>query len=228
MEISKRRPIVKITVLGCLFLVLLAADKSTCADRKPQKDANDPNELWLSRWEAVVKDPNNPNEMLQTKWQAVTKVLRGKELERKRKEKIIDGIMSPVFDFELMAKLALGKTHWPKLTAPQQDRFTQLFTELLKNSYRDKIMGYEDEKVLFEPAVREKNAIRISVVVVSDGKSTVILYKLRKTGQNWKIYDVEIEGISILLTYRSQFDDILSRGTVKDLLSQLEKSTPQE
>jgi phospholipid transport system substrate-binding protein len=50
-----------------------------------------------------------------------------------------------------------------------------------------------------------------------------MLYKLRKVAKRWKIYDVEIQGVSILLTYRSQFDEILSRGTVEDLLSRLEK-----
>lgn len=216
-----------ITGFWCLFLVLLAAGQGACADRKSLTDVNDPNEQWLKAWDTVVKDPNNPNELLEAKWHAVAKVLRNKELERKLREKIIDGIMSPVFDFELMAKLSLGKTHWPKLTASQQARFTQLFTELLKNSYRDKIMLYRDEKVLFESSVREKNSVHIPMVLVSNGKDTAILYKLRRISQCWKIYDVEIEGVSILLTYRSQFDDVLGRGTVKDLLSQLEKSQPQ-
>jgi phospholipid transport system substrate-binding protein len=51
------------------------------------------------------------------------------------------------------------------------------------------------------------------------------LYKLRKVQKAWKIYDVEIQGVSVLLTYRSQFDEILSHGTVKELLSRLEKPT---
>jgi phospholipid transport system substrate-binding protein len=65
------------------------------------------------------------------------------------------------------------------------------------------------------------------MMLVSNGESTAILYKLYKTGERWKIYDVEIEGVSILLTYRSQFDDVLRRGSVEDLLSQLEKQQTQ-
>jgi phospholipid transport system substrate-binding protein len=61
-------------------------------------------------------------------------------------------------------------------------------------------------------------------------KKVAILYKLRKVDRpkpRWKVYDVEVQGISILLTYRSQFDDMLRKGTVKDLLLQLEKPPPR-
>jgi phospholipid transport system substrate-binding protein len=61
------------------------------------------------------------------------------------------------------------------------------------------------------------------MALASGGKKTALCYKLRKVDAGWKIYDVEIEGVSILLTYRSQFDDILKNGTVEDLLSQLAK-----
>jgi phospholipid transport system substrate-binding protein len=82
-----------------------------------------------------------------------------------------------------------------------------------------------------KPGVPKKNTIQIPMTLISEGKEILILYKLhrldeqskRKALGHWRIYDVEIEGVSILLTYRSQFDDILRRGTVEDLLSQLEK-----
>ena len=247
MEISvKQKVMTGITGLWCVVLVLLVLGHSVNADEKCPKganeqpgsksdsaalDANDPNELCWSRWDAVVKDPNNPNELLEAKWNAVVTVLQNKELDQKLKKKIIDKIMSPIFDSELMSKLVLGRTHWPKLTAPQHKRFTELFTERLKNSYLDKITLYKDEKVSFKPAEQKKDTIQIPMVLISSDKEVAILYKLHKMDEAgrskmnkyWKIYDVEIEGISILLTYRSQFDDILRRGSVKDLFDQLEK-----
>ena len=110
-----------------------------------------------------------------------------------------------------------------------------MFTERLKNFYLDKTTLYNNEKVLFKPAIQEKNSIHIPMVLISDAKEESILYKFHKMDETggskmneyWKIYDVEIEGISILLTYRSQFDDILSRGSVKDLFDQLEKPPAQ-
>jgi len=251
MEISvKQKVMTGITGLWCVVLVLLVLGHSINADEKysngankpPEaksdsgvKDANDPNELWWSRWDAFVKDPNDPNELLEAKWNAVVTVLQNKELDQKLKKKIIDKIISPIFDSELMAKLVLGRTHWPKLTAPQHKRFTELFAERLKSFYLEKTTLYKNEKVLFKPAMQKKNAIHIPMVLISNDKEAAILYKLHrmddagrsKMNEYWKIYDVEIEGISILLTYRSQFDDILRRGSVEDLLSQLEKPPVQ-
>ena len=251
MEISvKQKVMTCITGLWCVVLVLLVLGHNVNADEKYSNDANKPpeaktdsaapdanhpNELWWRRWDAVVKNPNNPNELLEAKWNAVVTVLMNKELDLELKKKIIDKIMKPVFDTELMAKLALGRTHWPKLTAPQQKRFTELFTERLKNFYLDKTTLYNNEKVLFKPAIQKKNTIHIPVVLISNDKEVAILCKFHKMNETGgskmneyrKIYDVEIEGVSVLLTYRSQFDDILRRGSVKDLFDQLEKPPAQ-
>ncbi len=191
--------------IWCALLVFLVAGQVVNADDK------DPN------------DPNDPNELVRTKWDAVISVLQNKDIDQKAKESEISKIVSPVFDFPLMAKLALGRTHWPKLTPPQREKFTRLFVERFKTSYREKITLYTDEEVLFKPAVQKKTTIYIPMELIFKEKRVVILYKLHKVDKGWKIYDVEIQGVSILLTYRSQFNDILRRGTVKDLLSRLEK-----
>ncbi len=175
---------------------------------------------------AQSNDPNypkDPNELIRSKWRAIISVLRTKNIDQKEKVKKIDKIVSPIFDYPLMAKLALGRDHWPKLTPPQQEKFTKLFVKRLKTSYLEKISLYSDEDVQFQPAIRKKNLIHIPMELISKDKKATITHKLRKMDKRWKIYDVDIQGVSILLTYRSQFDDILRKGTVEDLLSQLEK-----
>ena len=171
--------------------------------------------------------PNDPNELIRTKWDAVISVLRTKDIDQNEREKRINKIVSPIFDFPLMAKLALGRENWSKLTVPQQERFTRLFIERLRTSYREKIAVYTDEQVVFKPAEKKKSTIYIPMELKTKDKKIALLHKLRKVDKRWKVYDVEIQGISILLTYRSQFDDILSRGTVEDLLSRLEELTTQ-
>ncbi len=236
--------------LGPVILLLLALVPRVGAEEKgskganeqPQspsasvaKDANDPNELGWRKWDVAVKDPNDPSELLAAKQNAVLKVLQAKDLDPKAKERIVDKIVSPIFDFPLMSQLALGRTHWPKLNPAQRERFTKLFVERLKALYLEKTILYTDEKIALKPAVRKKNLVQIPMVVISDDGETTILYKLHKVDEQskskvntlWRIYDVEIEGVSILLTYRSQFDDILRRGTVNDLLSHLEKPPSQ-
>ncbi|MBM4104514.1 MAG: ABC transporter substrate-binding protein [Planctomycetes bacterium] len=207
--------------LGCILFVFLTAGQCISA---ADKNLNDPNEALLARCSVAIGDPNNPNELLRATWDSVVNVLKIKNLDPKVKENLVDKIISPIFDFALMGKLALGRTNWPKLDASQREKFTALFVERLKASYREKIMRYQDEKVLFQPAVKNKDNIQIPMTLISNDTKYAMLYKLRRAGESWKVYDVEIEGVSILLTYRSQFNDTLSRGTVDDLLSQLEKT----
>ncbi len=239
MEVQvRRRSVARIRNIWFAVLVLLAVGQGLYADAGHPNDANNPsgsksvslaantadvNELWWKKWDAVVKNPNDPNELVHAKLNAVIRVLQDKELEQGTKEKIIDKIISPFFDFDLMSKLVLGRTNWSKLTPAEQKRFTELFTERLKNSYLEKITLYKDEKVHLGPAVPQKMGISIPMDVLSDGDKVAVLYKLRKADNRWKIYDVEIQGVSILLTYRSQFDDILRRGSVKNLFTHLEK-----
>jgi phospholipid transport system substrate-binding protein len=202
-------------ILWCALLVLLIACQLIYASNK---DPNDPNNS---------NDPNNPEELLQAKWNAILSILKDEEIKQEAKEKEIKKIINPIFDFQLMSKLALGRAHWPKLNPSQYGRFTQLFTERLRSSYLKKVMLYTNEQIVFKDAVqnKKKKTIYIPIELISKDEKVAMLYKLRKIEKRWKIYDVEIQGVSILLTYRAQFDDILSNGTVKDLLSQLEKPT---
>jgi phospholipid transport system substrate-binding protein len=193
------------SLYGTLLVVLIAC-QGVYADSK------DPN------------DPNDPNEVLQTKWDAAISVLKNKDLGETEKQQRIDKIVTTLFDFPLMVKLALGKTHWPTLTSKQRQKFTVLFNERLRDSYRANISLYTDEEVHFKPAVKKGKTVQIPVELISGDETITILHKLWRTGKHWKVYDVEIQKVSILLTYRSQFNDILKKGTVDDLLSRLEKS----
>jgi len=184
----------------CALVIILAAAQFVYADNE---------------------DPNDPTGLLRAKWDAVVSVLKNKNLDQQARENNIEKIITPVFDFPLMAKLALGRKHWPKLTPTQREKFTSLFVEKLKDSYREKISLYMDEKINFKPPLRHKKTIRIPVELISQDKTVAMLYKFRKVDEQWKIYDVEIEGVSILLTYRSQFDDILRTGSVENLLARL-------
>jgi phospholipid transport system substrate-binding protein len=229
-----------------IALVLLVLGHSLIAAEKPVKnpnerpagtsavraaDATDPNESWWKKWDASIKDPNDPNELMAAKWGAIVRILEAQDLDQKLKERIIDKVVSPTFDFPLMAQLALGRTHWPKLNATQREKFIGLFTSRLKTLYLEKTALYKDQKAILKPAERKENRVQIPMTLTSEDGEIALLYRLReadkaaasKSEGRWKIYDVEINGVSILLTYRSQFDDILRRGTVQDLLSQLEK-----
>ena len=99
---------------------------------------------------------------------------------RKLKEKIIDRIVSPMFDFPLMGQLALGRTHWPKLDAAQREKFIRLFVTRLKALYLEKTALYTNEKVVLKPAVPKKNTIQIPMTLISEDEEIALLYKLHK------------------------------------------------
>jgi phospholipid transport system substrate-binding protein len=176
-----------------------------------------------------------PDDIVRSKWPATISILQNKNLDQAAKEKEIEKIVTPIIDFLLMAKLALGKAHWTRLTPSQRERYLPLFVERIKRSYREKIALYEGEKILakFPPPGtsakkgRSGKIVHIPVELTTKARKAIVLHKFRKVDSRWKLYDVEIEGVSILQTYRSQFNDILRTGTVDDLLGRLAKEPPR-
>jgi phospholipid transport system substrate-binding protein len=168
-------------------------------------------------------EKNAAKELLVSKIESALSVLQRKDLVQQEKNKQVISIVEPIFDYRLMAKLALGRKYWLGLSETNKKKFTDLFVARLKNSYIDKLSLYTNEKVDYEPPVQDGIKIQIPTKVISKSKKFAMLYKLYKSSDGWKIYDIEIEGISLISTYRSQFYDILSKGTIDDLLLKLEK-----
>ena len=178
--------------------------------------------LLLFYQSALAEDKSEVEELLKKNLDAVFSVLQKKDLAQQEKNQDIVDIVTPMFDFELMAQLSLGKKHWPGLSQEEKKRFTDLFIQRLKASYLKNFTLYTDEKLFYEPAVQVKKKIHTPTYLISKDKKISILYKFYKAENNWKIYDLEIQGVSIIRSYRSQFSDILENGTVDDLLLKLE------
>ncbi len=149
-------------------------------------------------------------------------VLLDKEMTLdQKKSKVID-ITNTTFNYPLMAKLSLGKANWSEFNAKQKVEFTSLFTELFQRFYVDKLDLFSNEEIVFQPAnaVQEKK-VQIPTILLSKGKKYSILYKMSNTKDSWKIYDVIIEGVSLIHTYLSQYNHILEKGGVEDLLTKM-------
>jgi phospholipid transport system substrate-binding protein len=162
-------------------------------------------------------------ELLKKNLAAVVEVLQKKDLSQETKKQDIVDIVSPMFDFALMAKLTLGRKYWPDLKAEQQEKFTQLFIRRLRATYLDSLTLYTDEKIFFEPPVEVKQKVHIPTYLLSKDKKITILYKFYESENNWKIYDLEIQGVSLIRSYQSQFHQILQTETFEDLLAKMEK-----
>ena len=172
---------------------------------------------------AAAGKPEEANAFLKEKIDKVLVVLRKKELDKKRRNAAVLEVVDPVFDFPLMSKLSLGKKYWPELSPEKQVEFSELFVQRMKESYLEKLDLYEGEDMIYDPPKEEGTKVHIRTYLASKDNRMEILYKLYETPKGWKIYDFEIEGVSVIQTYRSQFDGVLKDGTIDDLLAKLRK-----
>jgi phospholipid transport system substrate-binding protein len=171
---------------------------------------------------AAADDKGEVETLLKNTLNTTLKVLQNQDLEQEAKNKEVVDIVTPMFDFELMARLSLGKKHWTSMPQEKKEKFTELFVKRLKTSYLSNFKLYTDEKIFYEPPVQVKKKIHIPTYLISKEKKITILYKFYEAEENWKIYDLEIQEVSIIRSYRSQFRSILENGTVDDLLLKLE------
>lgn len=125
-----------------------------------------------------------------------------------------------IFDMKELSRRALGQ-EWNKFSPQQQEQFVKAFGQLLENTYLDKIERYTDEKVQYlkEQDLGSDKA-EVATKVVGKGKEIPISYRLVDRG-GWKVYDVVIEGVSLVQNYRSQFGQILMNESPDALISKI-------
>jgi len=148
--------------------------------------------------------------------------LKGESGEAVKKEKI-RSISENMFDFNELSRRTLGQ-NWKKLNPNQQKEFTKLYKSLLEDAYVDKIITYTDEDVLFskESRLTDKTA-EVQTIIVTRKADIPIHYRVILRGGEWKVYDVVIEGISLISNYRSQFRQILLNKSPDALIEVLRK-----
>jgi len=179
--------------------------------------------VFVTTQTGLADDKDTAKKFVESKLNAAIAVLQKKDLNQQKKRDQVVEIVTPMFDFHLMAKLSLGRKYWPGLSEENRVKFTDLFIKRLKSSYLEKLSLYTDQIVVYKTPVQDQRKVMIPTELVSKDNKISMIYKLYKSNHDFKIYDIEIEGISIIVTYRSQFDQILSKGTIDDLLLQLEK-----
>jgi phospholipid transport system substrate-binding protein len=173
-----------------------------------------------------------PLELVRTAVDKAVQILKDSKLQSQDKKKErIDGLreaLNPIFDYEEMAKRALG-AHWRRRTPAEQEEFVKLFRDFLEKIYSDKVDLYGGEKVRFGREVIDKDFAQVeSVVIRPKGEEIAVIYKLRQMNGQWKVYDVVVENISIVNNYRSQFDRIISSSSYEELVKRLQEKARQD
>jgi len=148
---------------------------------------------------------------------------------RSRRGEILN-IVNKYFDFNEMAKRALGRP-WKDQPPAKQQEFVKLFQNLLFNTYVDRVEGYtsSNEKIVYQnQQVEGSYAIVRTMVMNYQNTNVSVDYRLNLENGQWKVYDVVIEGISLVNNYRSQFSSILSRNSFDQLLQMLREKVQSQ
>ncbi|MDZ7818515.1 MAG: ABC transporter substrate-binding protein [Aliarcobacter sp.] len=167
-------------------------------------------------------------EQMTKKIDNVLLVLERKELSISQKGDEIIKIIDEVFDYELMARIALGKETWNSLSNEKQKEFVKVFENKLKKSYVEKLELYNDQKVKIL-GLKPYNNTRLQLETELIGKEgnykiNYNFYNKAKDSEQWLIYDVDLLGVSIIQTYRQQFSGLLKEKTFDEMLVLLETS----
>jgi len=145
------------------------------------------------------------------------------ESGKKTKRQKIRSISDKMFDYSELSRRTLGQD-WKKLNPAQQNEFADLYKSLLEDAYADKIINYTDEKVSFskENQLSEKT-FEVQTTVLTKKADIPIYYRVIQKDGEWKVYDVVIEGVSLINNYRNQFREILMNKSPEVLIDTLRK-----
>jgi len=173
-----------------------------------------------------------PLELVRAAVDKAIQILKDPNLQSldKKKERVdrLRETLNPMFDYEEMAKRALG-AHWRRRTPAEQEEFVKLFRDFLERIYSDKVDLYGGEKVRFGREVIDKDFAQVeSTIIKPKGEELAVIYKLRQLKGQWKVYDAVVENISIVNNYRSQFDRIISSSSYEELVKRLQEKTRQD
>ena len=139
------------------------------------------------------------------------------------KRKMIRQAVDERFDWEEMAQRALAR-HWSQRTPEEKKEFVRLFGDLLERTYLNKVEGYSGEKVQYEGESVDGDYSAVKVKIVTDKNVDIpVEYRLRKINANWLVYDISIEGVSLVNNYRSQFNTIISQSSFGNLVKKLKE-----
>ncbi len=161
-----------------------------------------------------------PLEQLRSQIDRVLKVLEAPEF-RKDRRGAVRKVADDIFDFQETAKRSLAR-HWQPRTPAERDEFVRLFSDLLERSYISKIELYGGEKIAYLGDSMDGDvAIVRTKIITKSGSEVPVDYRMLKRGERWLVYDVVIEGVSLVANYRTQFNKIIQTSSYAELVKKM-------
>ncbi|MCU0531554.1 MAG: ABC transporter substrate-binding protein [Syntrophales bacterium] len=170
-----------------------------------------------------------PLETVRAEVNKVLEVLRNKSLKEEVKREKLRVIYNEMFDQEELSKWCLGR-NWNKLSEAQRKEFLPLFQQVLEKTYGDRILAYSDEKIVFDKEVPiTGNRVEVQTRAVTKSKEIPMHYRVFKDkGGTWRCYDIVVENVSLVMNYRSQFNEILAKNSPDELINILRKKVKDQ
>lgn len=177
-------------------------------------------------------ESGRPQEGVKANVDKVLELLRNKELKQpenkqKRREKIRK-VLRQNFNYEEMSMRALA-VHWKKRTPAEKKEFVSLFRDLLERSYMKRIEAYTDENVVYAAESIDGDYAEVKTKIITERTVVIpINYRLLKSSSKWKVYDVVIEGVSLIKNYRTQFNKIIRSQSFEALIKRMKNKQEEE
>jgi len=153
--------------------------------------------------------------------------VKDKSLEGQARQDKLWSIINQRFNDGEMTRRVMGQ-NWAKLNQAQKDELIGLFAELLKRSYLSKIEGYSDEEIVYDKERIEDTFAQVDSLVIHRSEKIPLSYRLLKIQDKWWVYDVIIDGVSLVANYRRQFANIIRQEGYDALVRKLKEKKAEE
>lgn len=169
----------------------------------------------------------SPTEQLSKATDKILEIVTNPELKdeakTEEKKRLIRKAVDERFDWEELSRRALGR-HWAGRSTEEREKFVNLFGRLLERTYLERVNEYSGEQVSFVGETVDGEYATVESKVLTAQKTEVpVLYRMRRKAEEWMVYDIVIEGVSLVGNYRSQFQSILARKPYEELVRILEE-----
>ena len=166
-----------------------------------------------------------PSDQLRAQIDRAVKILDDPELKKEGRQRErraqVRQVANDIFDFQETAKRSLAR-HWTPRTQAERDEFVSLFSDLLERSYIGKIELYGGEKIQFVgESIEGEGAVVRTKLLTKQGTEIPIDYRMLRRGDKWLVYDVVIEGVSLISNYRTQFNKIITTSSYEELIKKM-------
>ncbi len=141
--------------------------------------------------------------------------------DRQTRRAKMKGIIFPKFNFLEMGKRSLGSKRWKERSPGERKVFIDVFGKLLENSYANKLESYHDEKINYVDEIVKGKYAMVKTEVIRKNGTVNVDYKLIQGGGEWRVYDIVVEGVSMIKNYRSQFARIIHKDSFDTLMEKL-------